>query len=65
MLQQLTKGGWQRLINLLCYRSRKRDRAAPTPFVSFRIDGMIRAVTVVWVLDRELRERGQYWVYRN
>jgi len=59
----------EQLINLLRRRPRLRAAAGwpdpATPYVSFRVEGKGRAVTVVWVLDRELRERSRYRVYWN
>ena len=59
----------EQLINLLRRRPRLRAAAGwpdpATPYVSFRVEGKIKGCTAIWVLDRELRERSRYWVYRN
>jgi len=56
---------FKKFIPLLRRRPR-RTPSTPTSYVSFRLEKRLsRDATIIWVLDRELRERSRYWVYRN
>ena len=67
--QLIPKGDWQSLVNLLRRRPRKHHPAgapeAPTPYVSFRVEGAVKGGAVIWVLDRQLNERSRYRVWWN
>ena len=57
---------FRKIIPLLRRRAAPAPEAAPTAYVSFQLEKRLsRDATIIWVLDRELRERSRYWVYRN